>query len=337
MTHKDEIKKLTLKYERNLQKLREQQASFGLNTPVHILLAIEDIEVEIQKLKANLEILESETLENTSVNDKFPESLPKSTEDITHSIEFSEIQRKSQEAKPSRELKYDVFISYSYNDKEWVHDWLLPKLKEAGLSVWIDFEELRSGTPLITAIEQAITKSRTILIILTPAYLNSQWSDFESTLIQTLDPTMRQRRVIPLMLQPCEIPSRIRTLAYSDFTRSDQIDFQLNILLASIGTEETSPPATPSIKSTPLAVDYNLKAIRQLLMSALVDEELTTLCYDHFYSVYEEFSTGMLKEQKIQRLIEYCERHAQLDRLLSIIKQLNPAQYSRFARSLGRV
>ena len=30
------------------------------------------------------------------------------------------------------EYQYDVFISHSHTDKEWVHSWLLPRLEVAG-------------------------------------------------------------------------------------------------------------------------------------------------------------------------------------------------------------
>ena len=236
--------------------------------------------------------------------------------------------------KTSSDFKYDVFVSYSHQDSEWVRDWLVPRLQKAGLRVGIDVRELQPGTPWAIELERAITQSRVILIVLTPDYLNSQWASFENVLVRTLDPAGRQRRVIPLVLEPCELPLRIRTLTYADFARPDQTDFQLSRLLAGIGVEEAPSPTIPSAKSTIQPVDYDLKAIRNLLTVALDDEELTSLCFDGFRRVYEEFSTGMSKRQKVQRLIEYCERHLELDRLLHIVRQRNPSQYSVFEDQL---
>jgi hypothetical protein len=232
--------------------------------------------------------------------------------------------------KTSSDFKYDVFVSYSHQDSEWVRGWLVPRLKEAGLHVWIDVRELRPGAPWAIELKRAITQSRVILIVLTPDYLSSQWASFENALVWTLDPAARQRRVIPLVLEPCELPLRIRMLTYADFTRPDQTDLQLSRLLAGIGIEEIPLPSPPPTESPIQPVDYDLRAIRDLLTVALDDEELTALCFDHFRGVYEEFSTGMSKRQKVQRLIEYCERHQELDGLLGIIQQLNPVQYSHF-------
>jgi len=57
MSRKDDIKKLIANCERRLQKRKEQQALFGLDTPPHILTEIEDIETEIEKLQTELEAL----------------------------------------------------------------------------------------------------------------------------------------------------------------------------------------------------------------------------------------------------------------------------------------
>ena len=59
MPQKDDIKKLIVNCERRLQKLREQKALFGIHTPPYILIEIEDTETQIQKLRMELEVVES--------------------------------------------------------------------------------------------------------------------------------------------------------------------------------------------------------------------------------------------------------------------------------------
>jgi hypothetical protein len=81
---------------------------------------------------------------------------------------------------------------------------------------------------------------------------------------------------------------------------------------------------------------WDTAAVRQLLSAAFDDEELTTLCFDHFPPVYEDFAAGMSKGQKIQRLLDYCVRHDQLEALLRQVEARNPAQYARFASRVRR-
>jgi hypothetical protein len=75
---------------------------------------------------------------------------------------------------------------------------------------------------------------------------------------------------------------------------------------------------------------WNTAAIRDLLSAAFSDGELTTLCFDYFRSVYEDFGTGMGKGQKIQMLLDHSARQQQLDELVQRVKERNPAQYARF-------
>lgn len=70
--------------------------------------------------------------------------------------------------------------------------------------------------------------------------------------------------------------------------------------------------------------------MRSLIEAALDDEELTTLAFDHFREVYERFAGGMSKSQKIQVLIEHCERKMRIPELLANMKTANPAQYAKF-------
>ena len=59
MSRKDDIKKLITNHKRRLQKLKEQQASFGpLYTPPHILTDIEDTEAIVKKLETELKALQ---------------------------------------------------------------------------------------------------------------------------------------------------------------------------------------------------------------------------------------------------------------------------------------
>jgi hypothetical protein len=75
---------------------------------------------------------------------------------------------------------------------------------------------------------------------------------------------------------------------------------------------------------------WDTVTIRQLLTAAFNDEELTTFCFDHFRPVYDNFSSEMGKGRKIQRLLDYCDHHDQLEKLLRLIKEHNPYQYTRF-------
>lgn len=78
---------------------------------------------------------------------------------------------------------------------------------------------------------------------------------------------------------------------------------------------------------------YNIRAIRKLLTAAFeTDEGLRQFCTDfpELRPVTERFSSGMGKDQMIQRLIEYCESKVLTMRLLELVEEDNPAAYAKF-------
>jgi hypothetical protein len=61
MSQENDLRNLIVIRQRRLQKLKEKEASFGLNTPVDILTEIEDIETEIENLQGELQRAEKVT------------------------------------------------------------------------------------------------------------------------------------------------------------------------------------------------------------------------------------------------------------------------------------
>jgi len=143
---------------------------------------------------------------------------------------------------------YDVFVSYSDQDADWVKNWLVPRLREAGLRVCIDVDCFEVGTPALVNMERAINESRKTLLVLTPDWVASEWTPFESLLVQTEDPAARHRHFIPLVLQPTQAPIRLAALTSADFTDPSNWNDQLNRVvhavegeLSSLGVAEAAP------------------------------------------------------------------------------------------------
>ena len=137
---------------------------------------------------------------------------------------------------------YDVFISYSHGDATWVWDWLRPQLEAAGLHVCLDRRDFDVGVPSLVNMERAVDHSRHTLLVLTPAWVASEWAAFEELLTQTADPAGRRRRLLPLLLQPCQPPRHIAMLTYADFTRQGVWDTKEILSSFRLGKEHLEPP-----------------------------------------------------------------------------------------------
>ena len=101
---------------------------------------------------------------------------------------------------------YDVFVSYSHVDRAWVDGWLLPRLEAAGVRVCIDHHDFDIGAPALENMERAVAASRHTLLVLTPAWMQSEWTTFESLLVQGQDPAGLHRRTLPILRHSCAVP-----------------------------------------------------------------------------------------------------------------------------------
>lgn len=108
-----------------------------------------------------------------------------------------------------------IFISYSHADKERV-DLLAAMMVRKNAQVWVDTWELNVGDSLIQRVQDALTESDALLVILSKASVQSEWckKELSAGLIRELD----EKRVVvlPVLLEDCEIPLFLREKMYAD-------------------------------------------------------------------------------------------------------------------------
>jgi tetratricopeptide (TPR) repeat protein len=152
------------------------------------------------------------------------------------------------------EFNYDVFISYSSRDKQWVRGELLNRIEKAGLRVFIDFRDFKRGAPSIKEMERGVTTCRKALLVLTPDYIESGWCEIENIMLQTLDPANRDLRIIPVLKTQCKKPLRIGALTHIDFTDSADIELAWHQLLTALDAlpEQSAEKSIPNEIQTEL-------------------------------------------------------------------------------------
>jgi len=131
---------------------------------------------------------------------------------------------------------YDVFISYrqSEPDRSWVRQVLVPAMEQEGLKVFVDYKAFRLGVPLIKEMERAVDSSTYTLAVLTPAYLNSSFTEFENLLSDHIGLESSQRKLICVMREHCHPRAGIRYKLWLDLTTDELFeqnkDFLINTL-----------------------------------------------------------------------------------------------------------
>jgi tetratricopeptide (TPR) repeat protein len=152
---------------------------------------------------------------------------------------------------------YDVFISYSSEDKAWVRGELLKQIENAGLRAFIDFRDFTRGAVSIREMERGVIECRKTLLILTPEYIESEWAEIEVRMGQTLSPANRDLRLIPLLKRHCDKPLSIASLTHIDFTDGGDHGLAWRQLLTALGAApEPVQPEPPSREQWFLAHPY---------------------------------------------------------------------------------
>ena len=142
-------------------------------------------------------------------------------------------------------MKKRIFISYSHKDKEWVMNWLLPRLEGAGIAVHIDSRDFQIGVSSLVNMERAVEKCDMTLLVLTPNWVESEWTNFEALMVQTIDPAGLHGRILPLMLEECELPRRISMLTHANFLNKENWEKELERLLKQLGASDSSITVEP--------------------------------------------------------------------------------------------
>ena len=74
---------------------------------------------------------------------------------------------------------WDAFVSHAWEDKQTFVRPLVSALGQLGVSLWYDEISLRPGDSLSRSIDLGIAKSRTGIVVVSPAFLRKNWPDAE--------------------------------------------------------------------------------------------------------------------------------------------------------------
>ncbi len=107
-----------------------------------------------------------------------------------------------------------VFLSYSEENRlqrEVIHR----ILQRQGFTVWVNTTDIQSGTDFEQAIREGVERADTVVYLLSPNALASQYCQQELGFAQTYN-----KRIIPLLIHPVdgvEVPDELRVIQFIDF------------------------------------------------------------------------------------------------------------------------
>lgn len=146
----------------------------------------------------------------------------------------------------SRKYKYDAFVSHAVEDKLPVANDLCLKLEQSGLRVWYSGKELKVGDSLERAVLKGLEESRFGIVILSPTYLEKNWTRKEFYLLMAKE--IEQRKVIlPILYNISNEDLRSLDIAIADrwaIPFEKGLDVVVQKLLEVIDSHSTEPVHT---------------------------------------------------------------------------------------------
>jgi hypothetical protein len=142
---------------------------------------------------------------------------------LTPGVHVEDLLDKAVEAKEQRHhadsKKRVVFLSHSSEDKPFVRK-LATDLTAAGITVWLDEQNIRVGESIPERIAQGLAESDYFLIAVSDNSLRSEWVKRELNNALVTEIARRKTSILPVRLTKVQMPDAIRDKKYADFTTS---------------------------------------------------------------------------------------------------------------------
>ncbi|EFC82537.1 hypothetical protein FrEUN1fDRAFT_4334 [Parafrankia sp. EUN1f] len=140
-----------------------------------------------------------------------------------------------------------VFISYTAADEPWAV-WVAWQLRQAGYRPRLQAWHAVPGRNLVGWTVQELTTAPCVMVILSPAYLSSEWPRAE--LNAALAASVSGRRLlVPVRVAPCESPPLLREIArisLVDHGEADALRVLIEGMHAAVGGEPMLPTVAPA-------------------------------------------------------------------------------------------
>jgi hypothetical protein len=101
---------------------------------------------------------------------------------------------RSWQAELTEQRMPNVFISYSYSDRENVER-LVSALRAANIVGWLDAADIAAGASVSSAVRDALQKASAVVFVLSPDALHNQWVQFEIGAAEALG-----KKIIPVIV-----------------------------------------------------------------------------------------------------------------------------------------
>ncbi|WP_420208525.1 phosphoglycerate kinase [Candidatus Electronema sp. JC] len=147
------------------------------------------------------------------------------------------------------------FISYNSKDSAWA-EWIAWQLEEKGFTTELQAWDFLPGENFVQRMHQATTETVSTIAVLSPNYLSAKFTQPEWNAAFSKDPTGEHRKLIPILVQKCNLQGLLPQIIYINLTELTEEDAKkklifeiketrLKPMLPPVFPVESSPPKFP--------------------------------------------------------------------------------------------
>lgn len=124
-----------------------------------------------------------------------------------------------------------IFLSHTSEDKPFVRK-LKSDLEAHGVKrIWIDEAEMLIGDSLTKKVDEGLTRTKYIGVVLSPRSIKSKWVQKELEIAMTREIDSDEVVVLPLIMEECKLPSFLQGKLYADLSGPEKYGDSLQKIL----------------------------------------------------------------------------------------------------------
>jgi HJR/Mrr/RecB family endonuclease len=185
-----------------------------------------------------------------------------------------------------------VFLSYAQADKDTAR-YIADALKRSGVSTLFDEWELQLGDSIVQHIERGVESSDFVLLLLSPAAVQSHWIQKEWSAAFSRELNDRAIRILPVLIADCDVPPILATRVVLDLRTNREAGVQRLV-------DQLS--AAPAIQYSQLTPQDFEKLVADLLVELGFSVEVMLRTRDRGFDLVATYETrdpfGVTGKQK---------------------------------------
>lgn len=144
--------------------------------------------------------------------------------------------KKSVSSYIEQDYLYDAYVSFvdKGEDRKWVREILLPRLRDAGIRVVISRDVEEPGVSRLVSRERGMTQAKRTITVLSNEYLVNNWTTIENIMMQDRGIRRGEYLLLPIRIEPIDeeqLPERLAILGFLDFTNTLELDYEFERLI----------------------------------------------------------------------------------------------------------